>query len=338
MSIRNLVLDGANPDSEDFYMNGRRITQMWLNGVCVWDIQEETIKIPDSLRIENAIEYVQYGEKYTWDTIKVYAVYKDGSEEDVTDKCIYPEIEYPADKYIASEDIYASGAYYPVKNEYILARIRYYYGSSENEYLQYQLSITLVRYNFVLGLYFNPNTSTLPSYPTSRIEAYLCDFCDAFESAVFEPNLYCTEGISESPKYVETRELLDTIKNIVYSYRRNYYYIMQIIFNKLNGKTVNIKGLPVKNDRSNQNVALKQSIDYLTIADTCEVIDDYAFNECINLETLSTIPLSVKKIGAYAFYNTKLKSVTIPENCEISSTSFPDGCIVTRYAREQDLH
>ena len=42
MSVRNLVLDGANPESEDFYMNGRRITQMWLNGVCVWDICENT--------------------------------------------------------------------------------------------------------------------------------------------------------------------------------------------------------------------------------------------------------------------------------------------------------
>lgn len=38
MSIRNLVLDGANPNSEDFYMNGKRVTQMWLNGICVWDI------------------------------------------------------------------------------------------------------------------------------------------------------------------------------------------------------------------------------------------------------------------------------------------------------------
>lgn len=44
-----------------------------------------------------------------------------------------------------------------------------------------------------------------------------------------------------------------------------------------------------------------------------------------------SIPQSVKKIGAEAFRNTQLTSVTIARDCTYHSTSFPDGCIVNFY-------
>lgn len=43
------------------------------------------------------------------------------------------------------------------------------------------------------------------------------------------------------------------------------------------------------------------------------------------------IPKTVKKIGEFAFRNTKLKSVTIAKDCEYYSTSFPDNCVVKFY-------
>ncbi len=40
MSVRNLIIDGKNPESLDFYLDGKRVTQMYLDGVLVWDITE----------------------------------------------------------------------------------------------------------------------------------------------------------------------------------------------------------------------------------------------------------------------------------------------------------
>ena len=55
-----------------------------------------------------------------------------------------------------------------------------------------------------------------------------------------------------------------------------------------------------------------------------------AFANATDLQEVS-IPKSVKKIGRYSFRNTKLKSVTISQDCEYFDTSFPDGCIVNFY-------
>lgn len=45
----------------------------------------------------------------------------------------------------------------------------------------------------------------------------------------------------------------------------------------------------------------------------------------------ASIPQSVKKIGAEAFRNTQLTSVTIASDCTYFPTSFPDGCVVNFY-------
>lgn len=61
-----------------------------------------------------------------------------------------------------------------------------------------------------------------------------------------------------------------------------------------------------------------------------EKIDFGAFANAHNLRQIS-IPKSCKKIGRYAFRNTKLSSVTIARDCVYYSTSFPDGCVVNFY-------
>lgn len=38
--IRNLYLDSTDNSKLDFYLDGKRVTQMYLDGVCVWDITE----------------------------------------------------------------------------------------------------------------------------------------------------------------------------------------------------------------------------------------------------------------------------------------------------------
>ena len=55
-----------------------------------------------------------------------------------------------------------------------------------------------------------------------------------------------------------------------------------------------------------------------------------ACNKCTNLSTM-IIPKSVKHIGSDMATNTSLTSVTIASDCEYSSTSFPDDCIVNFY-------
>lgn len=55
-----------------------------------------------------------------------------------------------------------------------------------------------------------------------------------------------------------------------------------------------------------------------------------AFANAYELKKVS-IPKSCKKIGRYAFRNTKLTSVTIASDCTYYDTSFPDGCVVNFY-------
>lgn len=55
-----------------------------------------------------------------------------------------------------------------------------------------------------------------------------------------------------------------------------------------------------------------------------------AFANAKNLKQIS-IPKSVKKIGRFAFRNTKLTKVTIANDCTYCDTSFPEGCIVNFY-------
>lgn len=50
-----------------------------------------------------------------------------------------------------------------------------------------------------------------------------------------------------------------------------------------------------------------------------------AFMNARNLE-YAYIPRSCKKIGEWAFTNTKLRRVRISEDCEYYPTSFPQGC------------
>lgn len=55
-----------------------------------------------------------------------------------------------------------------------------------------------------------------------------------------------------------------------------------------------------------------------------------AFANATSLERVS-IPKTVKYIGAEAFRNTLLTSVTIASDCTYFPTSFPDGCVVNFY-------
>lgn len=55
-----------------------------------------------------------------------------------------------------------------------------------------------------------------------------------------------------------------------------------------------------------------------------------AFYGCTALEKVH-IPESVKSIGAYAFADTALTSVTIARDCVYSTSSFPSGCTVNFY-------
>lgn len=61
------------------------------------------------------------------------------------------------------------------------------------------------------------------------------------------------------------------------------------------------------------------------------LIDDQgAFNKCKYLTDV-TIPESVKSIGAWTFWETQLKSVTIASDCTYSARSFPVKCKINFY-------
>ena len=55
-----------------------------------------------------------------------------------------------------------------------------------------------------------------------------------------------------------------------------------------------------------------------------------AFGNASKLKNVK-IPASVKVIKDYAFYNTKIRSVTVASDCVYSEHSFPPGCVIDRY-------
>ena len=52
----------------------------------------------------------------------------------------------------------------------------------------------------------------------------------------------------------------------------------------------------------------------------------------MNCEKLTsvTLPEELKSIGEYCFWNTNLKTVTVPENTKIDDSAFPKDCEVRR--------
>jgi hypothetical protein len=70
--------------------------------------------------------------------------------------------------------------------------------------------------------------------------------------------------------------------------------------------------------------------DKLVNSDLPDTIPIGAFCNCVNLENVS-IPESIKHIGPYTFYNTKLKKIKIASNCVYYDTSFPRDCEIVFY-------
>lgn len=49
-----------------------------------------------------------------------------------------------------------------------------------------------------------------------------------------------------------------------------------------------------------------------------------------------TIPKSVKSIGRYAFYGTRIDWVRIARDCKYYPTSFPEGCLINFYDDDEE--
>ena len=68
--IRNLYLDSTDNSKLDFYLDGKRITQMYLDGVCVWDVSGD-----NRLIIEGYCSgYYQFQYTISWLTYKNYVI------------------------------------------------------------------------------------------------------------------------------------------------------------------------------------------------------------------------------------------------------------------------
>lgn len=68
----------------------------------------------------------------------------------------------------------------------------------------------------------------------------------------------------------------------------------------------------------------------LVNSDLPDTIPIGAFSDCTSLTEI-TIPESVKYIGPYTFYNTKLKKIKIASSCKFYDTSFPKDCEIEYY-------
>jgi hypothetical protein len=77
----------------------------------------------------------------------------------------------------------------------------------------------------------------------------------------------------------------------------------------------------------NKNVKIEPEVAYKGKIYSVASINDYAFNECSHLFSIS-LPKTIKSIGKYAFFNCiTLDSIVIPKNVEIISEHCFSGCV-----------
>ena len=70
------------------------------------------------------------------------------------------------------------------------------------------------------------------------------------------------------------------------------------------------------------------TIDLSAMTNTSVSIMTNAFRNCNRLRSV-VLPSGLTSVAAYAFYNTALKSVSIPTGCTVGSSAFPSDCVIT---------
>lgn len=79
-----------------------------------------------------------------------------------------------------------------------------------------------------------------------------------------------------------------------------------------------------------------RNLETINLPDSVVYINSHCFWDCGKLPSTLALPKSLEKVEPTAFYNTKLKTVILPEQCKYQkqdygfpyAPSFPDGCVV----------
>ena len=75
-------------------------------------------------------------------------------------------------------------------------------------------------------------------------------------------------------------------------------------------------------------------IERLNVPDGVERIEEFAFFGAWNLRYVS-FPESLCQIGKFAFYNTGLRLVVIPDDTEVADNAFPENCLVVTQTQHE---
>ena len=75
-------------------------------------------------------------------------------------------------------------------------------------------------------------------------------------------------------------------------------------------------------------------IERLKVPDGVERIEEFAFFGAWNLRYVQ-FPETLRQIGKFAFYNTGLRLVVVPDDTEVADNAFPENCLVVTESQNE---
>ena len=279
MSVRNLRLDNKSPENLDFYLDGKRVTQMWLDGRIVWDIGNDfTIEV--SRNSDNKMIANFQFENFVGCT-EVKIDFGDGSTTTLN-----------SDTYAVTHtyDDTIDNATIKINAENCTKLKQNFMSSISGDYNISILSIILPDGLEEIGNYV---FYSLPScqkivIPNSVTSIGQWAFLECLNDIINIPNK--VETIGESA-YQRTGNTDITIPKSVISVGAAAFY-----------ECTNLKKATIKQscDISEMQFYNCSALSDVTISDNTTGIGKYAFYGCSSLTSI-TIPKSVTSIANYAF-------------------------------------
>ena len=327
MSVRNLIIDGKNPESLDFYLDGKRVTQMYLDGVLVWDIG-------NNFEIEVARN----------DSDSMVMGFNTSCFLDANNNAIEFSVDFGdgtvIEKYDGEQETYAEGidkATIKIKAEKLeTLTLPWHAGYTTGDTYIKVLKLSLPDGLKTIGDYscYGLNSCTSISIPNTVVSIGKWGFKDCYKSIFTLPTKLETIGVNAFDSCTSLTEV--TIPESV-------NFVGDYAFYQCTGlkKVIINQSCAI----SNYNFYQCELLSEVVISNNVTAIGNNVFYGCKALTSI-TIPDSVNSIGYYVFDGKYIRTINcnftrqeLVQKCALSQVivDFQDGVIYTFHCTDGDI-